>query len=60
MPDPKPPVPSAPPRQLPLALDSGRLRRMSAAERRSVVATLAAFLTEAAGLGAGGRDDDGR
>ena len=59
MSDPKPPVPS-PPRQLPIALDSVRLRRMSAAERRSVVAMLAALLTEAAGLGAGGRDDDGR
>ena len=57
MSDPKPP---ALPRQLPIALDPVRLRGMSAAERRSVVTALATLLTEAAGLGAGGRYDDRR
>jgi hypothetical protein len=60
MPDPKPPTPSAPPRQLSMALDPARLRRMSPAERRTAVAMLATLLTEAAGLGTRGQDDDGR
>ena len=60
MSDPKPPAPFVPPRQLTIALDPVRLRGMSAAERRSVVTALATLLTEAAGLGAGGRYDDGR
>ena len=38
MPDPKPPTPSAPLRQLSMALDPARLRGMSPAERRAVVA----------------------
>ena len=60
MPDPKPPTPSAPLRQLSMALDPARLRGMSPAERRAVVAMLATLLTEAAGSGRRGRDDDGR
>jgi len=51
---PKPPTP-APPRQLSMPLDPARLRG-----RRAVVAMLAILLTEAAGSGTRGRDDDGR
>jgi hypothetical protein len=56
---PKPPTP-APPRQLSMPLDPARLRGMSPAERRAVVAMPAILLTEAAGSGTRGRDDDGR
>ena len=60
MPDPKPPTPSAPLRQLSMALDPASLRGMSPAERRTAVAMLATLLTEAAGSGTRGQDDDGR
>jgi hypothetical protein len=60
MPDPKPPTPSPPPRQLSMALDPARLRGMNPAERRTAVAMLATLLTEAAGSGTRGQDDDGR
>jgi hypothetical protein len=60
MSEPKPPTPAPPPRQLSMPLDPARLRGMSPAERRAVVAMLAILLTEAAGSGTRGRDDDGR
>ena len=49
------------PRQLPIALDSTRLRGMSPHDRRQAVTRLAALLTEAAGAAADAeRGDDGR
>ena len=51
----------SPPRQLPIALDSTRLRGMSPHDRRQAVTRLATLLTEAAGAAADGeRGDDGR
>lgn len=55
--DPKTPTPPASPRQLTMAFDSTRLRRMSSAERRTAVTTLATLLIEAAMPGTGGGDD---
>ena len=58
-----PPRPTPPPtsaRQLSMALDSARLRGMSAVQRAAAVARLANLLMEAAGLAAGRRDDDRR
>ena len=55
MSDPKAKSPPTPPRQLLIAFDAVRLRGMSAAERQSVVATLAIFLMAAARAGSGGR-----
>jgi hypothetical protein len=57
---PTPALPSAPPRQLSMSLDSMRLRGMSPSERRTALAQLASLLTEAAGVAAGERDDDER
>ena len=57
---PRPAPPSTTPRQLSMALDSAKLRGMSAAERAAAVARLAGLLMEAAGLVAGKRDDDRR
>ena len=45
--NPKTPTPPASPRQLTMAFDSMWLRRMSAAERRTAVTTLASLLIEA-------------
>jgi hypothetical protein len=47
-------------RQLSMALDSARLRGMSAVQRAAAVARLADLLMEAAGLVARKRDDDRR
>ena len=58
-----PPRPAPPPtsaRQLSMALDSARLRGMSAVQRAAAVAQLANLLAEAAGPVAGERDDDRR
>src|SRR4051795_2935455 len=52
-----PPRPAPPPtsaRQLSMALDSARLRGMSAVQRAAAVARLADLLTEAGGGAAGG------
>ncbi len=57
---PRPAPPSTAPRQLSMALDSARLRGMSAVQRGASVARLAKLLMEAAGLVAGERDDDRR
>src|SRR3712207_5609010 len=57
---PRPAPPSTTPRQLSMALDSARLRGMSAVQRAAAVARLANLLMEAAGLVAGKRDDDRR
>ncbi len=57
---PRPAPPSTTPRQLSMALDSARLRGMSAAERGTTVARLANLLTEAAGVAAKERADDRR
>jgi hypothetical protein len=43
-----------------MALDSARLREMSAVQRGAVVARLANLLMEAAGVAAEERDDDRR
>ncbi len=51
---------SIPPRQLSMALDSGRLRGMSPSERKTALARLASLLLKAAGVAAGERDDDER
>jgi hypothetical protein len=45
---------STAPRQLSMALDSVRLRRMSPSERSIALAQLASLLMEAAGLGGRG------
>lgn len=57
---PRPAPPSTTPRQLSMALDSVRLRGMSAAERSTAVARLADLLMEAAGVAAKERVDDRR
>jgi hypothetical protein len=57
---PTPALPSAAPRQLSIAFDSGRLRGMSPSERSTVLARLASLLLEAAGVAAGESDDDER
>ncbi len=57
---PIPALPSKPPRQLSMALDSVRLRGMSPSERRTALARLATLLMEAAGVAAGERDNDER
>ena len=48
-----------PPRQLSMALDSTRLRGITAAERTATVARLARLLMEAAGLESKEIGDDG-
>ena len=57
---PRPALPPTTPRQLSMALDSARLRGMSAVQRDAAVARLANLLMEAAGLVVGTRDDDRR
>ena len=57
---PPPALPSTPPRQLSIALDSVSLRGMSSSERRTALARLATLLMEAAGVAAGERDNDVR
>lgn len=58
MTDPNTPAPFARPRQLTMAFDSTRLRRMSATDRQTAVTMLAALLIEAAMQNAGGGDDE--
>ena len=55
-----PAVPTAAPRQLSIAFDSERLRRMTSSERRIAVARLASLLLEAANIAAEEREDDQR
>lgn len=55
---PPPALPSADPRQLSIPFDPGRLCRMSASERRAVLARLTRLMLEAAGVAAEERDDD--
>lgn len=57
---PRPPLPSATPRQLSMLFDGVRLRGMSPSERRTLLARLASLLLEAAGVAAGERADDER
>ena len=57
---PRPALPPTTPRQLSMALDSARLRGMSAVQRGAAVARLANLLMEAAGVAAEERDDDRR
>lgn len=57
---PVPALPSPPPRQLSMALDSVRLRGMSPSERVTALTLLASLLMEAAGIAEGERDDDER
>jgi hypothetical protein len=47
------------PRQLTMALDSLRLRGLSAGERNAVIALLAGLLLEASGVAKRENDDDG-
>ena len=53
------PLPAAP-HQLSMPFDSGKLRGISASDRRMALARLARLLLEAAGVAAGERDDDER
>ena len=53
-------LPVAAPRQLSIPFDSARLRGMTPVERRISLARLTSLLLEAAGIGAGERDDDER
>ena len=53
------PLPAAP-RQLSIPFDSGKLRGISAADRRMALARLTRLLLEAAGVAAAERDDDER
>ena len=55
---PTPALPSTPPRQLTMALDSVSVRGMSPSERRTALAQLATLLMEAAGIAAGEHGDD--
>ena len=57
---PLPALPSKPPRQLSMALDSLSLRGMSPSERRTALARLATLLMEAAGVAVEERDNDER
>ena len=57
---PTPAPPSAAPRQLTIPFDAGRLCRMTASERRTVLARLTHLLLEAAGVAVAERDDDER
>ena len=57
---PTPVLSSADPHQLSIPFDSPRLRGMSPAECRTVLARLANLLLEAAAVAAGEHDDDGR
>jgi hypothetical protein len=57
---PIPALPSKPPRQLSMALDSVSLRGMSPSERRTALARLATLLMEAAGVAVEERDNDER
>jgi hypothetical protein len=57
---PTPALPSKPPRQLTMALDSVSVRGMSLSEHRTVLTQLATLLMEAAGIAAGERGDDER
>jgi hypothetical protein len=57
---PLPALPSKPPRQLSMALDSVSLRGMSPSERRTALARLATLLMEAAGVAVEERDNDER
>ena len=57
---PTPTLPAAAPRQLSIPFDSARLRGMTPVERRISLARLTSLLLEAAGIGAGERDDDER
>jgi hypothetical protein len=57
---PTPALPSKPPRQLTMALDSVSVQGMSPCEHRTALAQLATLLMEAAGIAAGERDDDER
>ena len=57
---PIPALPSKPPRQLSMALDSLSLRGMSPSERRTALARLATLLMEAAGVAVEERDNDER
>jgi len=57
---PTPALPSPPPRQLSMSLDSIRLRGMSPSERRTALAQLAILLMEAGGVTAGEYDHDER
>jgi hypothetical protein len=53
-------LPSKPPRQLTMALDSVSVRGMSPSEHRTALAQLAALLMEAAGIAAGEHGNDER
>ena len=53
-------LPSKPPRQLSMALDSVSLRGISPSERRTALARLATLLMEAAGVAVEERDNDER
>jgi hypothetical protein len=55
---PTPALPSKPPRQLSMALDSVSLRGMSPSERGIALAQLAILLMEAAGVATEERGDD--
>jgi len=57
---PLPALPSKPPRQLSMTLDSVSLRGMSPSERRTALARLATLLMEAAGVAVEERDNDER
>ncbi len=57
---PLPALPSKPPRQLSMALDSVSLRGMSPSERRTALVRLATLLMEAAGVAVEERDNDER
>jgi hypothetical protein len=51
-------LPSTAPHQLKMPFDSARLRGISPADRKTVLARLASLLLEAAGVAAGERADD--
>ena len=55
---PAPTPPPTAPRQLSIPFDSGRLRGITASDRRTALARLTRLLLEAAGVAAGERDDD--